>query len=50
MQSQLQSNPVNTETEGVKERVSIHRVSVKAGHAIEVTKKYNVTFYQKERL
>lgn len=37
MQSQLQSNPVNTETEGVKERVSIHRVSVKAGHAIEVT-------------
>ena len=46
MQTQLQWNPVNTETEGVKERVSIHRVSIKAGHAI----KYNVTFYQKERL
>ena len=38
MQTQLQSNPVyNTETEGVKERVIIHRASVKAGHAIKVT-------------
>ena len=35
--TQLQSNPVNTETEGVKESVIIHRASIKAGHAIKVT-------------
>ena len=38
MQTQLQSHPFNTETVGViMEIVSIHRVSVKAGHAIKVT-------------